>query len=92
MGGPNDTSRTESAAPRHPRQRIIGACPRRLTAGLTLVAGLVLGACAIPFGSGADSTDQSTPETSRDRNRLYLQEQEQMRRQQQFDRVGPSDR
>ena len=66
---------------------------RRLTLILGIGAGLVLGACAIPFGNGSEpTTTRSSEETSRDRNRLYLQEQERTERQRQFERVGPSDR
>lgn len=64
---------------------------RRLATGAILAAGLVLGACSFQFGQGSDSPDQSS-QTPRDRNRLYRQEQEQVERQYQFDRVGPSDR
>jgi len=64
---------------------------RPLATGSLLAAGLVLGACSFQFGQGADSPDQSS-QTPRDRNRLYRQEQEQVERQYQFDRVGPSDR
>jgi hypothetical protein len=67
---------------------------RRLTVALILGlgAGLLLGACAIPFGNGAEPTTRSPEEARRDRNRLYLQEQERTERARQFDRVGPSDR
>jgi len=70
----------------HPRTR-----RRWLATGSVLAAGLVLGACSFQFGQGSDSPDQSS-QTPRDRNRLYRQEQEQVERQYQFDRVGPSDR
>jgi hypothetical protein len=66
--------------------------PRWLTVGLALAAGLVLGACAIPFGNGAEPSNRPPEETRRDRNRLYLEEQERMERSRMFDRVGPSDR
>jgi hypothetical protein len=65
---------------------------RRLTLTLALAAGLVLGACAIPFGIGSEPSDRPPEQTRRDRNRLYLEEQERMERQRTFDRVGPSDR
>jgi len=64
---------------------------RWIATGTVLAAGLVLGACSFQFGQGSDSPDQSS-QTPRDRNRLYRQEQEQVERQYQFDRVGPSDR
>lgn len=67
--------------------------PRWLTVGLALGAGLVLGACSIPFGNGTEPADRPPEETRRDRNRLYLEEQERMERGRTFDRVGPpSDR
>ncbi|HWC04200.1 MAG TPA: hypothetical protein VHF87_15705 [Methylomirabilota bacterium] len=63
---------------------------------LTVVVGLVaLGGCAVPFGSGSDSpdpVDPSTREKRRERNRLFLEEQERIERTREFDRVGPSDR
>jgi hypothetical protein len=65
---------------------------RRLATGLALVAGLVLGACAVQFGQGSDSPDPSSTQTPSERNQLYWKEQEQLERQYQFDRVGPSDR
>jgi hypothetical protein len=65
---------------------------RRLVAGLILVLGLALGACAVPFGPGSDDGSDSSSQTPRERNQLYLQEQQRQYRQQQFDRVGPSDR
>jgi hypothetical protein len=65
---------------------------RRLATALVLAGGLLLGACAVQFGSGSDSPDQSSQKKPHDRNRLYWQEQEQLERQYQFDRVGPSDR
>jgi outer membrane biogenesis lipoprotein LolB len=90
--GPNDTSRSQSGWAEHRRVDAQRHLPRRLIACLAIVAGLVLGACSIPFGPGADSTEPPPRETPRDRNRLYQQEQEQVERQYQFDRVGPSDR
>jgi hypothetical protein len=84
-------ARTKLAEQRRPVTRREANAPRRWTAGAALAAGLVLGACAIPFGSQSDS-DPSNPESSRDRNRLYLQEQQRMERERVFDRVGPSDR
>jgi hypothetical protein len=90
--GPNDTSRSHPSGREH--RRLDARCDpsRRLIACLVLVAGLVLGACSIPFGPGADPTEPPPRETPRDRNRLYQQEQEQLERQYQFDRVGPADR
>ena len=61
-----------------------------MIAVLAAGAGLLLGACSIPLGNG--SSGQSSQETPGDRNRLYWQEQEQLERQYQFDRMGPSDR
>ena len=66
--------------------------PRWLAVGLALAAGLVLGACAITFGNGTEPSDRPPEETRRQRNRLFLEEQERMERQRTFDRVGPSDR
>ena len=54
-----------------------------------MVAGLVVGSCSVQFGNGSDSPEQSSSQTPRDRNRLYLQEQERSERQYQFDKVGP---
>jgi uncharacterized protein HemX len=65
--------------------------PARLS-GLLLVAGLALGACSFQFGSGAEPSSDTSEEANRERNRLYQQEQMQMERQRQFDRIGPSDR
>jgi hypothetical protein len=62
---------------------------------LALAVTLATGGCAIPFGSGgeSESTSGSPEETRRERNRLFLEEQERRERQMQFDRVGPpSDR
>jgi hypothetical protein len=61
---------------------------------LILIVGSVLGGCAIPFGNGGDPSPsyQSPEETRRDRNRLYMEEQQRMERERQFDRIGPSDR
>ena len=56
------------------------------------MAGLALGGCAIPFGSGGESSSTSPEEARRERNRMYLQEQERMERNVQFDQIGPSDR
>ena len=79
------------AEARHRRARSWGAGRTRL---LVWAAVLALGGCSIPFGPGGESSGgSSSPETPRDRNRLYLQEQERMERNVQFDRVGPpSDR
>jgi hypothetical protein len=60
---------------------------RRLT--LVLVAWVVLGGCAIPFGNGGDPSYQSPQETRRERGRLYREEQERMERERTFDRFGP---
>jgi hypothetical protein len=59
----------------------------RLT--LVLVAWLVLGGCAIPFGNGGDPSYQSPQETRQERSRLYREEQERMERERTFDRFGP---
>lgn len=94
MFEPNDARRVRSAATNDRRQDMRDGlvAARRLTLTLALVAGLVLGACAIPFGIGTEPSDRPPEETRRDRNRLYLEEQERMERQRMFDRVGPSDR
>ncbi len=67
---------------------------RRLNAVLiaVLIAGLALGGCTIPFGGGGEPSSSSPEEARRERNRLFLEEQERMERKVQFDRVGPSDR
>ena len=65
----------------------------RLLSGVAL--GIALTGCSIPFGNGGEPapSGESPQETRRERNRLYLEEQERMQRQNQFDRVGPpSDR
>jgi hypothetical protein len=63
----------------------------RLT--LILILGTGLTGCTIPFGNGGDPSYQSPEETRRDRNRLYQEEQQNMERARQFDRIGPpSDR
>jgi hypothetical protein len=56
-----------------------------------VVLGIALTGCSIPFGNGGEPapSSQSPEETRRERNRLYLEEQERMQRQNQFDRVGP---
>jgi hypothetical protein len=56
---------------------------------LVVVAWLVLGGCAIPFGNGGDPSYQSPQETRQERRRLYTEEQERMERERTFDRVGP---
>jgi hypothetical protein len=62
---------------------------RQLTLALTMGIAL-LGGCAIPFGPGSESpSGQSTRETPRESNQLYLQEQERAARS--FDRIWPSD-
>jgi len=88
---PKDVSGVPSVAIEDRRQdRRCGAdAPRRLTLTLAFAAGLVLGACAIPFGDGGESTGRSPEETRRDRSRLYLEEQERTERERTFDRVGP---
>jgi hypothetical protein len=61
----------------------------------SLILGITLAGCTIPFGNGGDSASsgQTPEETRRERNRLYQQEQERYQREMQFDRVGPpSDR
>jgi hypothetical protein len=90
--GPSETSRSQSGGTEYRRLDARCDVPRRLIASLAIVAGLVFGACSIPFGPGADSSEPPPRETPRDRNRLYQQEQERLERQKQFDRVGPSDR
>jgi len=65
----------------------------RLVRGVVL--GIALTGCSIPFGNGGEPapSGQSPQETRRERNRLFLEEQERTERQNQFDRVGPpSDR
>lgn len=91
---PKRLSRTLSAASDdHRRSKRRGSVePRWLTVGLALAAGLVLGACAIPFGNGTEPSNRPPEETRRDRNRLYLEEQERIERERTLDRVGPSDR
>ena len=76
-----------SAVPEPHRRDGRRAVPCLLTAGLALAAGLVLGACAVPFGPGSDQ-----PETNRERNQLYLQEQYRQERGRQLNwDGGPSD-
>jgi hypothetical protein len=90
---PTDVQKVSSGpAARRYGNRRASVAPRGVPAGLVLAAALVLGACAIPFGNGTESTDRSSAETRRERNRLYLEEQQRMQQQQQFDRGGPSDR
>jgi hypothetical protein len=58
-----------------------------------LIAAGALGGCSIPFGDGGGSSYQPSEETRRERNRLYQEEQQNMERLRQFDRIGPpSDR
>jgi hypothetical protein len=58
---------------------------------LTLVT--VLAGCSIPFGNGGDPSYQSPEERRREGSRLYKEEQQNLERERQFDRVGPpSDR
>ena len=60
---------------------------------LVLILGMVLAGCAIPFGNGGDPSYQSSEESRRERNRLYQEQQQNMERERQFDRIGPpSDR
>jgi hypothetical protein len=93
---PNDACRVQSVVADGPRQDVrrglVAARRPTLILILGLGAGLVLGACAIPFGSDTDQTSQSPKETRRERNRLYLEEQERTERTRLFERVGPSDR
>jgi hypothetical protein len=86
------TYRSRFARPAHRGRDARYGAPRRMLVVLAVGAGLVLGACSIPFGNGAASSGPSSPETARDRNRRYQQEQEHIERQYQFDRTGPSDR
>jgi hypothetical protein len=72
------------------RRRAVGA---RMAGGcVALALGLLLAGCAIPFGNGGEPPGRSPEETRRDRQRLYLEEQERRERERLFDRVGPSDR
>jgi hypothetical protein len=92
---PQEVGRAPLAMPERRRTERRGPVePRWLAVGLAFTAGLVLGACSIPFGNetAIEPTSRSPEETRRDRNRLYLEEQERMERQRVFDRVGPSDR
>jgi hypothetical protein len=73
------------AVPEQHRRGGRRTAPRKLTAGLALAAGLVLSACAVPFGPGAD---QQPAETNRERNRLYLEEQYRMERGRQLNWDG----
>ena len=61
---------------------------------LSLLALGALGACAIPFGGGGEpSGEEPSSTTTRERNRLYLQEQEQTERlRERFEGGPPSDR
>jgi hypothetical protein len=55
--------------------------------------GAFLAGCAIPFGNGGDPSYQSSEEKRREGSRLYREEQQNMERERQFDRIGPpSDR
>ena len=96
MFEPNDARRVPSVAADGRRQDVrrdlVAARRLTLTLILGLGAGLVLGACAIPFGNGPEPSNRPPEETRRDRNRLYLEEQERMERSRLFERVGPSDR
>jgi hypothetical protein len=86
---PPDGYRSPAADERRRSARKRPAAPRGLAVGLALAAGLVLGACAIPFGEGGDPSSQSPEQTRRDQNRRYIEEQGAYERQQTFDRVGP---
>ena len=94
MFEPNDACRVRSIATDDHRQdsRRGWVAARRVTLTLILglAAGLALGACAIPFGNGTESTDRSPEERRRYGNRLYVEEQERMERERTFDRVGPA--
>ena len=96
MFEPTDVRNASAGSPADPWQeaRRDSVARRRLTAGLAVAAGLVLGACSIPFGNGTGTSGagQSAAETRRESNRRYLEEQRLMEQQRQFDRVGPSDR
>jgi hypothetical protein len=85
---PKDAYRSPAADERR-RSARGPAAPRGLAVGLALAAGLVIGACSIPFGNGGDPSSQSPEDTRRDRNRRYIEEQGAYQRQQTFDRVGP---
>ena len=87
-----NTYRSRFGRPGHRGRDVRRGAPRRALVVLAVGAGLVLGACSIPFGNGAESSGQSSPETPQERNRRYQQEQEHLERQYQFDRSGPSDR
>lgn len=89
MQDPKDGFRSPAADERRPSARGGRAAPRGLAVGLALAAGLLLGACAIPFGDGGAPSSQSPEERRRDQNRLYLEEQEAIERQRTFERVGP---
>jgi hypothetical protein len=72
------------------RRRRARARPLRVVLALAVA----LTGCSIPFGPGGEpSSHQSPQETRRERNRIYMQEQEQLERSRTFDRSGPpSDR
>jgi len=56
---------------------------------LAILACAVAG-CSIPFGPGSENEPSRTP---RDRNRIYLEEQERIERERRtFDAVHPSER
>jgi hypothetical protein len=62
---------------------------RRLAA---LLLSCALTGCAIEFGGG-DADSGATATTARDRNRLFLQEQERLERERQtFQSIRPSER
>ena len=62
-----------------------------MSLALALLLGTVVGGCSIPFGPGGDQSPsyQSPEDTRRERNRLYMEEQQRMERTNQFDRPGP---
>ena len=60
---------------------------------LILILGMVLASCSFPLGDGGDPSYQSPQERRREGSRRYQEEQQQMERERQFDRIGPpSDR
>ena len=92
MAGSGQVSSTEFWASGCRRGDARYRLARRLTAGLVLTLGLVLGACAVQFGPAPEDAPDSSEQTPRDRNRLYQDEQQRMYQQRQLDRSGPSDR
>ena len=92
VAGSSHASSTELGSIRCCRTRVRDPRARRLTAGLVLTLGLVLGACSVPFGPGGEDSPGVSDQTPRERNQLYQEEQQRMYRQNQLDRSGPSDR